>query len=180
MKTDTSSVILRFINWVLFVVGVLGLVLGVFVVHLTSMQEDRKRTQHAMVQTGEIEPVSAVVTGKRIEKTSSSSGAGSHRTSSTSERYRITLKIDGSEAVGRRVSRSDYDAIQKGDVYDAYLLDGQYFVPRVDAQTHDYVKWIIFFVCTVPMLGAIGLFLSRLTIALRAGSHAAPHQSNIA
>lgn len=180
MKTDASSFILRVINWVLFAVGVLGLVVGVVVVHLTSMQEDRKKTQHALVQSGGIEPLNAVVTGKRIEKTSSSSGTGSNRISSTSETYRITLKIDGSETVGRRVSQSDYDAIQKGDVYDAYLLDGQYFVPRVDAQTHDYVKWIIFFVCTVPMLGAIGLFLLRLTIALRAGPHAAPHQSNIA
>ncbi len=177
---------MRVVNWVLFFVGVLGLIIGAVVVHTTKMQEDQKGNHAALVQTGAMESVDAVVTEKRIrEKTRTSSvksGAnrGGTRSSTTTTEYRILLQISDSESLGRTVNRSDYEAIQKGEIYNAYLIEGKYFIPRLDTQTHGYVKWMIFSICTIPMLGAIALFILRMAIAFRTRSQQAqPNASAI-
>ena len=181
MQVDASSIILRVVQWILFIVGVLSLVIGMAVVHTTSKQEARKQSQNALVQSGEIEPVDAVMTGKRIDERTSRTrvGTSTRRTTSTTKDYRIVLQIGDSESLGRTVNRSDYRSIQEGEIYDAYPIDGRYFIPRFDSKTHGYVKWIIFSLSTIPMLGAIALLITRMTMAFRARSQETQRNPNI-
>lgn len=171
MKADASNIILRVLQWILFAVGTLSLVIGTWVVQVTSEQEARKRSHNALAQSGTLEPVDAVVTEKKIDKRTVSTGTGIKQTKHTKiEAYRVLLRVDDFTPISRAVNPKVYDAVQEGDVYDTYLIDGKYFVPRLDAQTYDYVKWVIFAIFSIPMVGAITLFIVRMTTALRARS----------
>jgi hypothetical protein len=108
--------------------------------------------------------VGAIVTEQRIDiRTSGPIDLDDIETITKS--YRIVVRIGDSKTVVLDVNRADYDSIEEGETYDAYLIDGKHFIPRFDAQTHDYVKWIIFSVCMLPLLSSIALFIVRMTMS---------------
>jgi hypothetical protein len=170
MSTEPSSIILRVLQWILFAAGTLSLAIGIWVVQVTSKQEAAKRSNNALAQSGTIEPVDAIVTGKKVDTRTRSSGMGRNRTETSTREYKVLLRVDDFKPISRTVNPKVYDVVQEGDVYDAYLIDGEYFVPRLDAQTYDYVKWLIFAIFSIPMVGAITLFIVRMTMAFRTRS----------
>lgn len=148
---------LRVLPWALLFIGFPALLFGIAAVFIGTHVESGVEAKNALVQSGEIDPVDAVVTRKKVSKKRETSGG----TTTTTKKYGIALKVDEAKSIGRTVNRTDYDAVQEGDVYDAYPIDGGYFIPRFDSQTQTTVKWIILVVSSLPVLAAIGLLIGR-------------------
>ena len=107
------------------------MVFGIVAVVVGSHVDASVGAKIALVESGEIEPVDAVITKKAISKKTQTSSGGVNRpsTTTTTKEYGLVLKINESTSIGRTVNRTDYEAVQKGEVYDAYPIDGSFW-PR--------------------------------------------------
>lgn len=178
MPANAKSAILKVLQWVLLLVGVLSLVVGLALIHLASREEAKTASRNAMVQSGEIGPVDAVVSGKRIRESTSSKGVGRRTSRSTSRDYEIVVSIGDVATRVYPVNGTQYQTIRIGEAVDAYPIDGGYFVPRFESDYHGQVKWLIFAMSSVPMLGAIAMLAARRMMAARERSREAHIKSN--